>query len=314
MVRDMYAEEGAGRTEGNMNLVLVQAHGSSNILEGLEAQAFFGYNSSMKREFSASMKSDVTGIGETVVLVPGGLTGWLSWVPHAKELSKDNRVIRVQLLSVDLGLQNAPLPTGYCVDFETSALQNTLKQRGVTNADFVAWSYGAEVTLNFALHNPDMIRSLTLIEPPAIWVLRSAGPLSADVLEDQKNIKKLGTGEVTEDQLAWFSHFAGFVPANVNPRTLPQWPVWVQHRQSLRTGDIVFQHHDDIQRVRNFAKPVLLLKGIGSSKFLHDIIDILSQEFPNVRTETLPGGHAPQIVAKEQFMKILQDFLLSSRQ
>jgi len=33
------------------------------------------------------MKFDITGAGEPVVLVPGGLTGWLSWKPHAEQLS-----------------------------------------------------------------------------------------------------------------------------------------------------------------------------------------------------------------------------------
>lgn len=29
---------------------------------------------------------DDQGQGETVVLVPGGLTGWLSWIPHQQRL------------------------------------------------------------------------------------------------------------------------------------------------------------------------------------------------------------------------------------
>ncbi len=262
---------------------------------------------------SPLMRSEVTGIGENIVLVPGGLTGWLSWVPHAEQLSRSRRVIRVQLISVELGLENSPLPQDYSVDFETSALANTLKELKVTIADFVAWSYGAEITLNFALNNPEMVRSLTLIEPPAMWVLRSRGPLPPDLLDDQRKIQQLDPGDITEAQLEWFTHFAGFVPADVDPRTLPQWPVWLRHRQSLRTGDVVFQHTDDIQRVRVFKKPVLLFKGVGSSKFLHDIIDILGEELPNARIERLPGGHAPHIVAMQQFMNILNKFLIDSQ-
>lgn len=45
------------------------------------------------------MKSQITGSGDPVVLVPDGLTGWLSWEPHAEQLSKGYRVIRPQLLS-----------------------------------------------------------------------------------------------------------------------------------------------------------------------------------------------------------------------
>jgi uncharacterized protein (TIGR00255 family) len=50
------------------------------------------------------MQQDVSGSGEPLVLVPGGLTGWLSWIPHAEILSKSCKVIRLQLHSVALGL------------------------------------------------------------------------------------------------------------------------------------------------------------------------------------------------------------------
>jgi len=257
------------------------------------------------------MKSEVAGTGDTVVLVPGGLTGWLSWEPHAKQLSENYRVVRVQLLSVDLGLRNEPLPTNYSVDYETEALTQRINQDKITQAHFVAWSYGAEIAMNFALNNPDRVRTLTLIEPPAIWVLRSRGPLPKQLLEERKAIQSLGRGEVSESQLQWFTHFAGLVPPTVDPKSLPQWPVWVKHRQSLRTGDVVYRHEDSIQRVRSFGKPVLLFKGEGSSEFLHQIIDVLGSEFPHVQVEMLPGGHAPQLASMSEFMKILTSFMRS---
>lgn len=268
----------------------------------------------MSRVQEFAMKSEVTGSGDPVVLVPGGLTGWISWKPHAEQLAPRYRVVRVQLLSVDLGLQREPLPPDYSVDLETSALLRTMDEIGISKADFAAWSFGAEITLNFALNNPDRVRSLTLIEPPAIWVLRSRGPLSAELLEQQKQLQSIGPDDVSESQLAWFSHFAGFVPSGVDPRTLPQWPVWVEHRQSLRNGDAAFAHQDDIQRVRDFKIPVLLFKGKGSSGFLHDIIDVLGQEFPNARVETLAGGHALHIVSMDRFMEIFVAFMVESHQ
>ena len=66
------------------------------------------------------------GTGEPLVLVPGGLTGWRSWVPHAEALAPSRRVIRVQLRNVELGLEGAPLPPGYTLDHEVRALARTL--------------------------------------------------------------------------------------------------------------------------------------------------------------------------------------------
>jgi pimeloyl-ACP methyl ester carboxylesterase len=257
------------------------------------------------------MKSEVSGSGETVVLVPGGLTGWLSWEPHAKELSRDYRVVRVQLLAVDIGLRNEQLPPNYSVNYETNALAATIAQSGTQSAHFVAWSYGAEITLNYALNNPGRVKTLTLIEPPAMWVLGNRGGLPEDLVKERKIIQSLGPGDISESQLEWFTHFAGFVPRSVDPKKLPQWPVWLAHRQSLRTGDVVYRHEDDLRRVRSFQKPVLLFKGQGSSEFLHQITDILGDEFPQARVESLPGGHAPQLVAREKFMEILRAHLKS---
>ena len=256
------------------------------------------------------MEHDVTGNGGApLVLVPGGLTGWISWTAHAQALAASRKVIRLQLLSVALGLNGTPLPPDYSVNYEVDALHNTLDELGVSQADFAAWSYGAAITLSFAIHHPDRVHSLTLIEPPAIWVLRSRGPLSPELLEEQKFQKSLATDDVTEEQLVWFCHFAGFVPRNVDPRTLPQWPAWYKHRQSLRNGDGVFLHEDNIDLVRKFDKPVLLVKGEGSSSFLHNIIDILAEEFPNVRVVTFPGGHAPHLASMQPFLDRFSRFL-----
>lgn len=260
-----------------------------------------------------TMKSEVTGNGKPVVLVPGGLTGWISWKPHAERLSAAHHVVRVQLLAVDYGLRGETLQADYSVKTESRALRHTLDGMGIERADFAGWSYGAEALLDFALDHPDRVRSMTLIEPPAFWVLRSRGPLSADALEFQKATRSFGPGEVSEAQLAQFAHFAGFVPRGTPPQEMPQWPLWVQHRQSLRTGDAAFRHNDDISRVRRFDRPVLLFKGEGSPSYLREIIDVLGEELTNGRVEELPGAHALHISSMDRFMHIFGTFLTQAR-
>ena len=253
------------------------------------------------------------GTGKTVLLVPGGLTGWRSWEPHQEILAKNYTAIRSQLFAVESGLHNEPLPQNYSVQWECDALAKTIDEHGLDRFDLAAWSFGASVSLSYAIHHPDRIRSLTLIEPPAIWALRSRAPLSEQMLRDQEAIAKLAPGPVTDEELAWFTHFAGFVPPDVDPRILPQWNAWSEHKQSLRNGDAAFRHEDDISLVRKFPNPVLLYKGTGSSEFLHGITNILAEEFPNVRTIELPGGHAPQIVSMPQFMDSFTAFINSQQ-
>lgn len=263
----------------------------------------------MARVAEPVMKTDVTGSGVPLVLVPGGLTGWLSWVPHAQKLSSSFRVIRVQLLNVEYGLQGLGLPAGYGVRTESRALELALDSVRVTQAHMSGWSYGGMILLDFALSHPDRVRSLTLIEPPAFWVLRTRAPLAEDALAFQETSRSFMVDNVTEEQLVQFAHFAGFVPPNIDPRNLPPWPVWAQHRQSLRTGDLAFRHEDDIERVRGFRKPVLLFKGAGSPSYLRSIIDILGEEFPAARMVELPGAHALPVISMDRYLEIFTSFI-----
>jgi hypothetical protein len=49
------------------------------------------------------LRYDLKRQGEPIVLVPGGLTGWQSWIPHQERLADRYRVIRVQPIHNELG-------------------------------------------------------------------------------------------------------------------------------------------------------------------------------------------------------------------
>lgn len=254
------------------------------------------------------MQAKVTGKGPPLVLVPGGLTGWLSWEPHAERLSSARKVVRVQLLNVQFGLEDRPLPRGYSVKMESRALAATLAEVGLKMpVDLVAWSYGAEITLDYALDHPGMVRTLTLIEPPAFWMLRAQGTLDAEAEQNVAMLRGLH-GAVSEDQLEQFMKTVGLAPPGASPRALPQWPVFVRHRQSLRNSPAAIAHEDDPARLRAFQSPVLLVKGTGSAKFLHQIIDALAAQLPKAQVAEMPAGHAPQIVSMDRFLERLALF------
>ena len=254
------------------------------------------------------MLTKVTGKGRPLVLVPGGLTGWLSWEPHAERLSADRKVIRVQLLNVQWGLEGKQLPPDYSAKMESQALAETLGELGFKRPiDIVAWSYGALITLDYALDHADSIRTLTLIEPPAFWVLRATMGLDAEAQQTVATLKTLH-GDITEDQLEQFACAVGLCPPGQYVRELPQWQLWLVHRQSLRNSPEVLKHDDDLSRLRGFKRPVLLVRGTGSAQFLHQIIHGLATQFPQARVVEMPAGHAPQIVSMDRFLEELESF------
>ncbi len=76
----------------------------------------------------------------------------------------------------------------------------------------------------------------------------------------------------------------------------------------MRNGSAVFAHGDEAARLRALDKPVLLVKGTGSSHALHRIIDVLAGTLPRTEVLELPGGHAPQIAAMDAFLARLATF------
>jgi len=83
--------------------------------------------------------------------------------------------------------------------------------------DLVAWPYGAEITLNYALDHPDRLRSLTLIVPPACWVLRAKQPLDDDTKRVVSSLEVL-RGDISELQLEQFAKTVGLLQPSQSGR------------------------------------------------------------------------------------------------
>jgi pimeloyl-ACP methyl ester carboxylesterase len=166
---------------------------------------------------------------------------------------------------------------------------------------------GAAISLDYALNHPEMIRTLILIEPPAFWTLGDRKPTDK-AYQDMVNMRRSIKDDISEEQLEIFLHSAGIVPEGVSPRTLPPWQGWVAHRRSLLNTAAPLDHNDDTKRLANFKKPVLLVKGTGSTIFLHQIIDSLANQLPNSRVVEMPGGHAPQLASMDRFLEEMKRF------
>jgi pimeloyl-ACP methyl ester carboxylesterase len=270
-------------------------------------------HTSTREDTVPRMQVERVGHGRPLILVGGGLTGWVSWAPFAEQLAGERDVARLQLLSVQYGLERRPLPDGYSVRMESRALGAALDAMGWSEAvDLVAWSYGALVSLDFALNHPARVRTLTLIEPPALWLLPDHGRALPDVRALEALLPQTGSDDVSVDALRSFLHTTSLVPPGATPDALPQWESWLQHRHSLRSTHAPFMHVDDPARLRAFDRPVLLVTGRGTSTFLRRAHDTLAELLPNARTLELPGGHAPHLVAPDEFLAQLAEFQLAA--
>jgi pimeloyl-ACP methyl ester carboxylesterase len=248
--------------------------------------------------------------GTSIVLVPGGLSGWVSWKPHAEILSEKHRVIRVQLLNMSAAEKKQAPPEGYSLRSESEALKNTLAKLGINRINLVGWSHGGEVSLDFALNNPDFIATLTLIEPAAWWIARAHGKF---LKEEQgfRDVFKSFHNPPTEEDLVGFLNMNGLIPPGVAPQQMPRWPVWNDLKTALLSLHTVVEHNDDLARLKRIKdKPVLLVKGKDSTPDNAGIVDLLANDLAqHSKVLVLPDGHACHIVAKDQFINALEQFI-----
>jgi pimeloyl-ACP methyl ester carboxylesterase len=258
------------------------------------------------------LQHDEKGDGDPIVLVPGGLTGWLSWIPHQERLAATRRTIRVQPVHNELGSRGEPIDADYDDEVERECLRVTLDELGIGATDFAAWSGGARAMIEFSLTYPERIRSLTLIEPPALWALRGSSPeADADMAHLDAFIARVSGKPTTEDELAEFLAMAGFVQDPAQARDHPMWDRWLPHRGALANQGELGKKARTLEEVEGFEQPVLLIKGTESSPWLRDIVDALGRHYPRATVVDLEGSHACHIERIDEFMIRLEEHLSS---
>jgi pimeloyl-ACP methyl ester carboxylesterase len=176
-------------------------------------------------------------------------------------LAKTHRVINAQSLAVQYGLDGKPLPVGYELQTEVDALRASLDSAQVDVADIIGMSHGGVTGLVFALENPRRVRTLTLIEPPAFWVLLNHGYDDAGARQMQEFVSSLRHTTITEAHVERFRCLLGDCAGGRSPRQAPQWNQWVQYRNSLRGLHTIGEYNDDLSRLRALVIPTLVVNG-----------------------------------------------------
>ena len=256
---------------------------------------------------------EVKGQGEPIVLVPGVLSGWLSWIPHAERLSKERMVVRVQLRSIELAEAGDPFPDDYGTLTEREALLATVDELGLDSFDLAGWSYGGLISLAFALEYPERLRTLTLIEPEAPWILRETGHAADTVAGNKAYDRSLMGREITVNDLKDFLVRAGLGASGDDFESLPSWRVWVRNRQVLSTIGTIHDYTDSLDRLRTLDIPVLAVKGTDTTEQDAAVVHDLVATVPRGRLLELPGGHASHIENTDSFLEELDTHIAVSK-
>jgi pimeloyl-ACP methyl ester carboxylesterase len=250
-----------------------------------------------------------SGGGPPIVLVPGALTGWLSWIPHAERLAPTRRVIRVQPIHNELGSADRPGDLSYTWETERESLRLTLDALQLETVDMAGWSGGGRALIEFTLQYPDRVRSLTLVEPAASWVLEELGERNAEVDEVNELLHGLAGRDVSDEDLTRFLRAAGFIEPGEDATRHPNWERWIPHKQALSWQQMVDRSDRSLDDLGRIECPVLLVKGTVTADWLKRVVDVLGQRIPNATVLELPGDHASHIESVDAFLEALEAHL-----
>ncbi len=217
--------------------------------------------------------------------------------------------MRVQPTQNELGGMHGMVGSpDYDAEVELAGLLLTLDELGLDRPHVAGWSNGGKLALHLALAHPDRIRSLTLIEPAARWVLETAGTQTPDFAAFWEGMNALAGRDVTEDDLAAFLVSAGVVPAGVDRTTMEQLPVWagsLPFRNALSWGGPASwgEHHvDELHAIRC---PTLVVRGTETSSWLAATAALVARSIPGAVLLDLPGGHACLLQSADAFLAAL---------
>jgi pimeloyl-ACP methyl ester carboxylesterase len=260
-----------------------------------------------------ALTHEIKGDGELVVLVPGGLTGWVSWVPHAERLSARWSTIRVQPIHNELGSAGQSGDPGHTAETERESLRMTLDALGIETAHFAGWSSGGKALIEFALAYPQRVRTLTLVEPGAFWILERLGEADPHVERTNAFLYGLFGKEVTEDDLAAFLEAAGLASSKEEARSDPYWERAVPHRMALSWFSEELDRYDrSVEELAHIRCPVLLIKGSVTTEGEKRLVDILGERLPNATVLELPGDHVSHIQSIDAFLEAFEKHLATT--
>jgi non-heme chloroperoxidase len=234
------------------------------------------------------------GQGEPIVFVHGGLADYREWGPVAKELENGYRTItysRRYNFPNDNRL-SAPDHSAIVEAADLAALNRHLRLGAM---HVVGASYGAQTALELALREPQMVRTLTLVEPPLIrWLPELPG--GAALFDEFYGGTWQATGAAFERgdpmgalriSLDYFVGPGGIdkIPAEFRTALLANILEW----QALTTSRDAFPPISR-EQIRNLQIPVLMLSGGKTYPMLRLTDNELERHLQNGRRQIIPDG------------------------
>jgi pimeloyl-ACP methyl ester carboxylesterase len=239
------------------------------------------------------------GSGEPVLLLHCSGSSSAQWRSLAQRLAERYRVIAPDLYGYG-GTAHWPGGRPFHLECEAEIVLALLARVG-ERAHLVGHSYGGAVALHLAAARGELLRSLTLIEPVAFYLLKGAdAPALSEITKVGDNVARaLASG----DYVAGVRHFVDYWSGT---QVQAQLPAEKSYATAARLPKIALDFHATLnypgwlEDLRTLAVPTLLLSGTTSPLPTRRICELLAHALPHAELKAIAGaGHMAPITHRD---------------
>jgi 2-hydroxy-6-oxonona-2,4-dienedioate hydrolase len=247
------------------------------------------------------------GRGEPIILLHGSGGEGARWMPTIQGLAANFRVIAID--QIGFGQSDKPL-TIYHTGVFAGFLSQFMKTIGVSKAAIIGQSMGAGVALYLAVHHPEMVERLVLVDGGGY---RSATetPTAAPNWHNRQ-IANAGTLEESREYLEKLYYDHSFVTDKLVEQNL------ILRLRSAYTAESMQMANDrglggvTEDEVRGIKSPTLLIWGMNDPLSSVANADKLNGAIKNSRKILFEkAGHYPFLEHADKFNQVVLEFLKS---
>ena len=254
---------------------------------------------------------EIDGDGPPLVLVHGHWGDRLVWDAIARPLTHSFTVLRYDRRGHGRsGHQRGP---AYRHQHEDDLAALIERVHGEP-AYVVGNSYGGLISLGLVARRPDLVRAVTVHEPPAVSAA-DTGELAYLAGDAQRAFHEVASRITAGDVEAGIRHFMEAVALGPGGwQLLPEQLRWLAHANAeAYVADLrdPYATYLDLDAVADFSGPLLLTKGSAAAPpVFQQLVERLAERLPNAASATVVGaGHGPHLSHPQAYAQLVTTFL-----
>jgi pimeloyl-ACP methyl ester carboxylesterase len=259
-----------------------------------------------------NLSYQVVGEGDPLVLVHGSWNDHTSWQPAIDaDVRSSFRVVTYDRRGHG---QSEAGPGQGTRRQDEDDLEALIERLGPAPAHVAGNSFGAAITLGLAARRPELLRTLTVHEPPLVAIVADDPEAMRELRPTQASIdaalSHLRAGEHEQGARLFVEEVAlgpgvwDQLPAEVRGTFVRNAPTWLDEQSDPEWATL------DLDALSRCTAPVLLSRGSESPAWLSTILDRLATALPRARRQTIEGaGHIPHVTHPQQYVAALTRFI-----